>query len=166
MVWKVEQRRGGAQGVTWKANSMFQVLAGIQPKKAPKNAANVRFCIPFDKLFRVAVTQGKCMREKKVSDRKGVEREKKNQGAHFIDLFFSVWTKERGRKKQQQGSHLYCRLHCQRAINPFFPRQDSWHFCTFEGREIQVWAPVLEQWKINTVPVMTGVGNRCTEEKW
>ena len=107
---KVEQRRGGAargpQGVTWKANSMFQILVGNQPKKGNQKAANVRFCIPFNKLFWVSVTQGKCMLAKRSAAGKEWKESKREPAAHVIDLFFSIWAKKKKRMGGKQGSHL------------------------------------------------------------
>lgn len=102
----------------------------VTNQKGNQNAANVRFCIPFNKLFTVSVTQGRCMWAKRSATGKEWKESKGEPGAHFIDLFYSIWTKEWEKK---QGSHLRTSLpaSCQYIL----PRQDSWHFCTFEGEK-------------------------------
>lgn len=85
-------------------------------------------------------------------------RESKGEpGAHFIDLFYSIWTKEWEKK-------VICGLHFQQAVNTYF--LDKIHDISAHLRgEIQVQACVLEQREIDTVSEMIEVGNKYTEEE-
>lgn len=141
---------------------MFQILVVNQAKRQP-NAANVRFCILFNKLFGVSVTQGKSMLAKRSAA--GEERAARGEGrapaARVIDLFFSIWA------KNGENTEAICRLHCQWDVNPFSPLPDKIHdfSAAFEGGEIQAQVRVLEHREIDRVSGIIEVCNKYTEGK-
>lgn len=156
-------------GVTWKANSVFLILAGNQPKKpttppSTQKAANVRFCIPFNKLFTVSVTRGKCMWAKRSAAGKGVEREQMGaRGPLYWFVFTQFGQRNGGKKEKKKTREVICWLH---RAPPF--HFSSTRFMTFPHvwrGEIWVRARVLELGEIDTVSEIIGGGYKCTREK-
>lgn len=116
-VWKMEQRRGGAfRSPIGHMKSKWHVpdFSGSGNQKA----ANVRFCIQFNKLG-IGNTREVNV-SKKVSDKKGVKRKvKENQHPTLLICYTHLGSKNKTKKKGKKREAI-CRLHCQSDINPFF----------------------------------------------
>ena len=72
-----------------------------------QNAANVRFCIPFNKLFcRTGNTREVHVGEKGQRQEREWKESKREAAVHVIDLFFSIWEPKKRKGTWKTGKPL------------------------------------------------------------